>query len=164
MFFGGVKYLTWSFICRFLKEKNSVKEEERLSTWCSFCVWGLVGPGCLRLAIPTIPLSAFHYGLTRPLSRAGVWERQSLSPSLWCSCRLQRCFEAAALLDAGASDRPMPSARLTPKQQNRAETPSVDLGLFCLSCVTFGCRTKATPMQSESAVGPACPRDQHTST
>lgn len=41
--------------------------------------------------------------------------RQSLSPSLWCFCRLQRAFEAAALLIAKASDRPMPSVRLTAK-------------------------------------------------
>lgn len=41
--------------------------------------------------------------------------KQSLSPSLWCFCRLQRAFEATALLIARASDRPMPSVRLTAK-------------------------------------------------
>lgn len=41
--------------------------------------------------------------------------RQSLSPSLWCFCRLRRAFEAAALLAAKASDRPMPSVRLMAK-------------------------------------------------
>lgn len=107
-FSGNTKGLTRPFICRFFKRKRKKGEP----TWC-FLSLSFFFFMRRSLCLQSLYLPFISGSLALLVGR--VSGRQSLSLSLWCFCRLQRAFEATALLIATASDRPMPSVRLTAK-------------------------------------------------